>query len=93
MIHTNDEAEKIINSIGCLAELLSVFYNSLHRGGLSEAQSFSLFFVAFIRGHAGYDTDTRRAGDGGAGVRKRCARGREDAPPRADGRQNAFPWL
>ena len=42
MIHTNDEAEKIINSIGCLAELLSVFYNSLHRGGLNEAQSFSL---------------------------------------------------
>ena len=42
MIHTNDEAEKIINSIGCLAELLTVFYNSLHRGGLSEAQSFSL---------------------------------------------------
>ena len=42
MIHTNDEAEKIINSIGCLAELLTVFYNSLHRGGLNEAQSFSL---------------------------------------------------
>ena len=38
----DDEAEKIINSIGCLAELLSVFYNSLHKGGLNEAQSFEL---------------------------------------------------
>ena len=38
----DNEAEKIINSIGCLAELLTVFYNSLHRGGLNESQSFSL---------------------------------------------------
>ena len=37
-----DEAQKLVDSIGCLAELLTVFYNALHRGGMNEAQSFEM---------------------------------------------------
>ena len=38
----DNEAEKLINSIGCLAELLTVFYNALQKGGFTRDQAFIL---------------------------------------------------
>ena len=37
-----DEAQKLIVSIGCLAEILTVFYNALHRGGMCEQYALEL---------------------------------------------------
>ena len=38
----DNNAQDLIDGIGCLAELLTVFYTTLHRGGMSEHYSLEL---------------------------------------------------
>ena len=37
-----DDAQEIIDGIGCIAEILTVFYNALHRGGMCEQYALEL---------------------------------------------------
>ena len=53
-----DDAQGIIDGIGCIAEMLSVFYSALIHGGMAEDRAFALteqMLSLIMEGMLGYE--------------------------------------